>query len=74
MNRINYQRSGVNNLIIFKLVEFTSKIIFINEITSIKLQIWDTAGQESFRSIIKTFYRNANAILIVYNINEYIFL
>lgn len=33
-----------------------------------KLQIWDTAGQESFRSIIKSFYRNVSAVFLVYNI------
>lgn len=32
------------------------------------MQIWDTAGQESFRSIIKTFYRSSAAVFLVYNI------
>ena len=33
-----------------------------------KLQIWDTAGQESFRSITKIFYRNAHAVILAYSI------
>jgi Ras-related protein Rab-2A len=49
-------------------VEFSSKVVLIDHQTKVKLQIWDTAGQESFRSIIKTFYRNSHAIMLVYNI------
>eukprot|EP01126_Amoeba_proteus_P067269 TRINITY_DN989_c0_g1_i7.p2 TRINITY_DN989_c0_g1~~TRINITY_DN989_c0_g1_i7.p2 ORF type:complete len:158 (-),score=27.98 TRINITY_DN989_c0_g1_i7:295-768(-) len=37
---------------------------------SVKLQIWDTCGQESFRAITRTYYRNAQAILIVYDITR----
>jgi Ras-related protein Rab-2A len=36
----------------------------------VKLQIWDTAGQETFRSIVKSFYRNSAAVLLVYNIAQ----
>jgi len=33
-----------------------------------KLQIWDTAGQESFQSITKIFYRGAHAVLLTYSV------
>lgn len=52
-------------------VEFYSKIITLDDDTNIKLQIWDTAGQETFRSIIKTFYRSSAAVFLVYNIAKY---
>ena len=52
-------------------VEFASKKLDIDENYRIKLQIWDTAGQESFRSIVKSFYRNAAAVILVYNIIKY---
>eukprot|EP00128_Syssomonas_multiformis_P007911 Colp12_sorted_trinity150504_noHs@2133 len=35
---------------------------------SFALHIWDTAGQERFRSIAKAYYRNAHAILLVYDV------
>ena len=36
----------------------------------IKLQIWDTCGQEAYRSLIKNFYRNASLALMVYSIDN----
>ena len=35
-----------------------------------KLQIWDTAGQESFRSITRAYYSGATAALLVYDISR----
>ena len=34
----------------------------------IKLQIWDTCGQEIYRSLISNFYRNSSLAIIVYSI------
>ena len=36
----------------------------------IKLQIWDTAGQESFRAITRSFYRNADAVILMYDLTR----
>ncbi len=33
----------------------------------IKLQIWDTAGQESFRSVTRIFYRGAHCVFLTYD-------
>lgn len=54
-------------------VEFAGKKVDIDENFKVKLQIWDTAGQESFRSIVKSFYRSASAVFLVYNITKYRF-
>ncbi|SJK86286.1 Rab family, other [Babesia microti strain RI] len=50
-------------------VEFGARIISIQG-TPIKLQIWDTAGQESFRSITRSYYRGAAGALLVYDIGR----
>lgn len=36
----------------------------------IKLQIWDTCGQETYTSLVANFYRSASMAIIVYAINE----
>jgi len=50
-------------------VEFGS-VNFQVEDKLLKLQIWDTAGQESFRSVTKIFYRAAHAVILCYSINN----
>ena len=47
---------------------FTFNIKMYNKI--IKLQIWDTCGQELYRSLITNFYRNSSLAIIVYAINS----
>ena len=48
-------------------VEFGSYLVKVEE-KILKLQIWDTAGQECFRSITKIFYRGAHVVLLSYSI------
>ena len=38
--------------------------------TKIKLQIWDTCGQEMYRSLIQGFYRNTSLTILIYAVNE----
>jgi Ras-related protein Rab-2A len=37
---------------------------------TIKLQIWDTAGQESFKSITRAYYKGSIAAILVYDITS----
>jgi len=50
-------------------VEFGARMVTIDQ-RQIKLQIWDTAGQESFRSITRSYYRGAAGALLVYDITR----
>ena len=36
----------------------------------LKLQIWDTCGQETYRSLITSFYKNSSLAIIVYAVDE----
>ena len=49
--------------------EFFSFNLKLNE-EVIKLQIWDTCGQEVYKSLISNFYRNCSLAIIVYSITE----
>lgn len=50
-------------------VEFGARLISIQQ-KAIKLQIWDTAGQESFKSITRSYYRGAIGALLVYDVTR----
>jgi Ras-related protein Rab-1A len=51
-------------------VEYKSKTIFTDKYKII-LNIWDTSGQERFKSITKSFFINANGALFVYDITNF---
>ena len=50
-------------------VDFRFKCVDIGE-RKCKLQIWDTAGQEKFKTITSAYYRGAHGIIIVYDISD----
>ena len=51
-------------------VDFLMKSIVINGQT-VKLQLWDTAGQEKYKSMVSSYYRGANVALIVFDITNH---
>ena len=50
-------------------VEFGAKNVEIDN-KIFRVQIWDTAGQENFRSITRAYYKNSVCALIVFDINN----
>lgn len=52
-------------------VEFGSKTINLPGENPIQMQIWDTAGQEKFRSLVQSFYRGAQVVFLVYSVCKY---
>ena len=50
-------------------VEFGAKNLEINN-KKYRLQIWDTAGQENYRSITRAYYKNSVCAILVYDITN----
>ncbi|KAJ1187751.1 hypothetical protein NDU88_004521 [Pleurodeles waltl] len=48
---------------------FFTQLVCLNN-TTIKFEIWDTAGQEKYHSVCHLYYRGANAALLVYDITS----
>lgn len=51
-------------------IDFKDKRIVIDEI-KVRLNIFDTAGQESYNSLVKSYYREVDAVIFAYSITEY---
>ena len=50
-------------------VDFLMKKIYIDN-TLIKLQIWDTAGMEKYKQITSSYYRGAQACIVVFDLTN----
>ena len=58
----NYQ-SNIN-------ANFNSFSIFLDKFIKVNLNIWDTCGEEKFKSITKQYYRDSSAVLLVYDLTN----
>ena len=61
----NYFEDFYSPTVGFEFVSFNVKV----QEKIIKLQIWDTCGQEVYRSLISSFFRSASLAIIVYSID-----
>ena len=52
--------------------DYTGKTMYFDEYggKKIKFEIWDTAGQEIYRSLTKIFYKDAKIAVLVYDITK----
>ncbi len=50
--------------------QFIRKTIQFADGRNITLDIWDTAGQEKYRAIAKIYYKEARAVILVYDITD----
>uniref|UniRef100_A0A8C3VBG9 RAB42, member RAS oncogene family n=1 Tax=Catharus ustulatus TaxID=91951 RepID=A0A8C3VBG9_CATUS len=51
-------------------IEFYSWTILMPPTGKVRLQLWDTAGQEQLGSITRSFYRSATGVLLVFNLTN----
>jgi len=66
-NKFNYSHDSTIG------VDYDTKIISVHneeKNDKIKMQIWDTAGQEAFKSITTSYYRNMTVAIITYDISN----
>eukprot|EP01084_Bolivina_argentea_P306783 530180_1 len=50
-------------------IDFQIKTIEVDGVR-VKLQVWDTAGQDRFRAITTSYYRGAHGIVMVYDVTD----
>ena len=50
-------------------IDFLSKTMDLDDRT-VRLQIWDSAGQERFRSLIPSYIRDSSVAVVVYDITS----
>ena len=51
---------------------FGAKVYYLKDYEkSIKFEMWDTAGEQKYRALVKVFCKNANACILVYDITRY---
>ena len=62
----NYFENYYSPTVGFEFFTFNTKI----KDQVIRLQIWDTCGQEVYRSLISSFYRNSSLAILVYSIDN----
>ena len=51
-------------------LDYRLKSMTLKNGKNIKLQIWDTAGQDRFRAITKNYYKGANGIILIYDVTN----
>ncbi|XP_043218796.1 ras-related protein Rab-37-like isoform X2 [Amphibalanus amphitrite] len=50
-------------------IDYRNKVVEVDG-AKVKLQVWDTAGQERFRSVTHAYYRDAHALLLLYDVTN----
>jgi len=51
-------------------IEYKQKVMNLNNNKQVKIQIWDTAGHERFRTITPVYYRNIDGALLIFDITN----
>ena len=51
-------------------LDFRLKTIALEENRKVKMQIWDTAGEDRFRAITRNYYKGANGILLIFDVTD----
>nr|XP_001091918.3 ras-related protein Rab-17 isoform X3 [Macaca mulatta] len=66
---LRYVKNDFKNILPTVGCAFFTKVVDVGT-ASLKLEIWDTAGQEKYHSVCHLYFRGANAALLVYDITR----
>ena len=67
---LRYTKNEFNSQMVSSIgVDFKAKDIIVNN-KKVKLQLWDTAGHERFRTITTSYYRGAHGIATVFDLTN----
>ena len=67
---LRYTKNEYNeNILSSRGVSYSSKIVKVNN-KDVQLDLWDTAGQEKFRSLGMYFYKDSYIVILVYDITN----
>lgn len=50
-------------------VDFEVKNVLVNN-QRIRIQVWDTAGQEKYRTFTRSYFNKANGIILIYSVTD----
>ena len=51
-------------------LDYRLKTMILGEQKIVKVQLWDTAGQDKFRAITRNYYKGANGIILIYDVTN----
>ena len=51
-------------------LDYKFKDVTLDNEKTVKVQIWDTAGQDRFRSITRNYYKGAHGIIVIYDVTN----
>ena len=51
-------------------LDYKLKNVQLDDGKMVKIQIWDTAGQDRFRSITRNYYKGAHGIIVMYDVTN----
>ena len=51
-------------------LDYKLKTMILEEQKIVKVQIWDTAGQDKFRAITRNYYKGASGIILIFDVTN----
>ena len=51
-------------------LDYRLKTMILDDQKMVKVQLWDTAGQDKFRAITRNYYKGARGIILIYDVTN----